>query len=227
MNYDSADLLDRLASEYVLGTLRGPARRRLERLCAANSAALAAVQRWENDLSTFDRLVDPVQPSAQVWRQIRERLFGAAERHASRAPVWRTVALAASLAAIAIVVGLLVSRQQPSLQPLAVLGPDAAHPQWQVERARELTSLTIRVVGPVTGAAGKDFELWALLPDGKPVSLGLLPRGDSVNRSLSDAQRAALRASVKLAVSIEPLGGSPTGSPTGPVVIVVPISALS
>ena len=32
MNYEQAELLDRLAAEYVLGTLRGAARRRFARL---------------------------------------------------------------------------------------------------------------------------------------------------------------------------------------------------
>ena len=38
---------------------------------------------------------------------------------------------------------------------------------------------------------------------------------------LSEAQRAALRAADKVAVSVEPTGGSPSGSPTGPIIIVV------
>jgi anti-sigma-K factor RskA len=43
---------------------------------------------------------------------------------------------------------------------------------------------------------------------------------------LSGAQRAALLAADKVAVSVEPSGGSPTGSPTGPVIIVASLPAL-
>jgi anti-sigma-K factor RskA len=67
----------------------------------------------------------------------------------------------------------------------------------------------------------KTYELWALPRDGKPpVSLGLLPRQGESARPLSEHQSAALMAAGKLAVSIEPPGGSPTGTPTGPVIMV-------
>ena len=57
------------------------------------------------------------------------------------------------------------------------------------------------------------------------MSLGVLPVGGTLERALSGAQRTALAASDKLAVSLEPPGGSPTGAPTGPIVIVVDVTA--
>jgi len=48
MRYEAPDLLDQLAGQYVLGTLRGRARRRFERVIENNPAARAAVQRWED-----------------------------------------------------------------------------------------------------------------------------------------------------------------------------------
>jgi len=46
MNYQHPQLLEELAAQYVLGTLRGRARRRFERYCAHNANALHAVRRW-------------------------------------------------------------------------------------------------------------------------------------------------------------------------------------
>ena len=145
-----------------------------------------------------------------------------------RPRAWRTwsLAAAASFAAVALIVGVLVHQQQGSLQAMAVLGPDAAHPQWRVERPKNLTALTIRVVGPVHATPDKAFELWALPRGGNPVSLGLLPLDGKLERSLTAAQRVALLAADKVAVSVEPAGGSPTGSPTGPVVIVASVTAF-
>jgi anti-sigma-K factor RskA len=141
---------------------------------------------------------------------------------------WRTwqLAAAASLIAVALIVGLIVREQQPPLQTLAVLGTDNAHPLWRIERRTQLAALTIRVVGPVQRLPGKAYELWALPRGGAPVSLGLLPAGGTYERTLNSAQRAALLAADKVAVSVEPAGGSPTGSPTGPVVIVASLPAL-
>jgi anti-sigma-K factor RskA len=222
MNYEDPELLDRLAAEYALGTLRGPARRRFERLCAPSEVARHALYRWEDHWSYLSRALPAVQPSARVWINVSRQLFGEVVP-APRVSRWRTwqVAAAASLVAIALIVGLIMRQAAlPPLQPLVVLGTDSAHPVWRLERRQPLTALTIEVVGPVPPAAGKSYELWALPHGGAPVSLGLLPAAGNAERKLSKSQRAALLAAEKVAVSVEPLGGSPTGSPTGPIVIV-------
>lgn len=227
MRYDNQELLDRLAAEHVLGTLRGPARRRFERLCATNAAARSARHRWEDDWSVLSRMLAPIQPSPRVWANISARLFGTRgdAPRSSRRRTWQ-LAAAASLVAVALIVGLIYRERQPPLQTLAVLGRDTAHPLWRIERSRELAALTIRVVGPIEPLAGRAYELWALPRGRAPVSLGLLPAGGTAERSLSEAQRAALLAADKVAVSVEPPGGSPTGSPTGPVIIVASLPGL-
>jgi anti-sigma-K factor RskA len=67
---------------------------------------------------------------------------------------------------------------------------------------------------------GRDYELWALPEGGAPVSLGLMPESGEAERELSAAQRTALSSASKVAVSLEPEGGSATGAPTGPVLYV-------
>ncbi|MEX0708146.1 MAG: anti-sigma factor [Woeseia sp.] len=57
----------------------------------------------------------------------------------------------------------------------------------------------------------------ALTDAGVPVSLGLLPQSGARTLSLDDAALNALATSSTLAVSLEPLGGSPQPVPTGPV----------
>jgi anti-sigma-K factor RskA len=227
MKYEDPALLDRLAAEQVLGTLRGPARRRFERLCTSSAAARSALYRWEDDWSVLSRSLAPIQPSERVWERLRSRLFGerAAPPRRSRWRSWQ-LAAAAGVVAIALIVGLIVREQQPPLQTLTVLGTDSAHPLWRIERRTPLAALTIRVVGPVQRVPGKAYELWALPRGGQPVSLGLLPARGTYERTLSGAQRAALLAADKVAVSVEPSGGSPTGSPTGPVIIVASLPAL-
>lgn len=228
MNYEAPELLDRLTAEYVLGTLRGAARRRFERLCVASAPARNALHRWEDDWLPLSRALRPVQPSARVWANVSGVLFGAraVTPRVRRRRTWQ-LAAAASVVAVALVVGLIVHRQPPPLETLAVLGGDRAHPVWLIERRPELTALTIRVVGTVPPLPGKVYELWALPRGRAPVSLGVLPSGGTYQRTLTPAQRAALTAADKVAVSVEPPGGSPTGTPTGPVIIVANLPALS
>jgi anti-sigma-K factor RskA len=229
MNYEQAELLDRLAAEYTLGTLRGRARRRFERLYRDSAAARGVVHRWEDRWSALGRTLPPVEPSARVWTGVSRRLFGA-EAEAPPVPrvrrrrTWQ-LAIAAGLVAVALIVGLIVRQAPPPLQTLALLGTDTAHPVWRLERRLPLTALTIQVIGTVPPAAGKSYELWALPRGGAPVSLGLLPAAGSAERTLSERQRTALLAADKVAVSVEPSGGSPTGSPTGPIVIVSNVPA--
>ena len=81
-------------------------------------------------------------------------------------------------------------------------------------------SLVARPLQPVALATGRVLELWAVPPAGAPRSLGLISaagatvvRRDKLPKILLDARNTAA-----LAVSVEPPGGSPTGTPTGPVV---------
>jgi anti-sigma-K factor RskA len=231
MNYNRPELLDRLAAEYALGLLRYRARARFERLCAELPAALTARQRWEERLLPLSLALAPVAPDVNRWPQI-ERVIaalnggGAVPRAARRSAArrWWPVAVAASLIGIALIVGRLTYWSEPSWQPVAVLAPANAAPLWRLERSADGAQINIRALGAITSSAGKSYELW-ILPSGtgNPVSLGLLPREGKLERWLTPAQRTLLAAARQVAVSVEPAGGSPTGLPTGPVVIVASV----
>ncbi len=68
-------------------------------------------------------------------------------------------------------------------------------------------------------------ELWVLRDDGVPVSLGLLPQAGDRVHSLADTTVDALRRGSVLAVSLEPVGGSPEAAPTGPVLFTAALLA--
>ena len=54
--------------------------------------------------------------------------------------------------------------------------------------------------------------------DGVPKPMGLLAAQGTSRMTLAADQRRQLADGMTLAVSVEPIGGSPTGKPTGPVV---------
>ena len=220
------ELIDRLAAEYVLGTLRGPARRRFERWRESSAAVDARCGYWERQLLPLFGPVRGIEPAPRVWARIRTRLVpaSAVARRSSR-----SLALAASVLLV-VLAALLYWRLQPRALESATITTPAGTVLWQVEvsgRSGAVAALAVRAGAPAP-PAGRDYELWALPRGGAPVSLGVLPYGGSSwRRALTSAQRRALSSADRLAVSVEPPGGSPTGQPTGAVVYVVPLRVVS
>src|SRR5207249_10647781 len=70
MNYLVPERLERLAREYALGTLAGPARRRFERLLRQAPVAMRAVGAWQERLGGLTGAVLPMQPGESVWRGV-------------------------------------------------------------------------------------------------------------------------------------------------------------
>jgi anti-sigma-K factor RskA len=224
MKSGNRELVDRLAAEYVLGTLRGRARRRFERWLVSPQVG-EIVKGWEERLAGLEPRLDKVTPPATVWRGIENRL------DLRRRPATRWLALAASLLVFA-VVGYYALRQPPA-PPLAAtqkaeIQENAQTIYWSVELLGDNLVLAVQVRSAHALEAGKALELWVLpapgVNNGQPVSLGLLPARGAERRALTDAQRAALAGAKQLAVSLEPAGGSPTGLPTGPVLHVASLA---
>jgi len=232
MRYEGHDLLDQLAGQYVLGTLRGRARRRFERVLENNPDARAAVHRWEDRFVGMLKHVKPEAPSKEVWLAIERRLgltqstssslFGSI-RHWVGAR-W-TVLAVASVAVLAIAVAIMMQRSAPPLSEIAVIEQAECGTLWHVRAAANSESLVIDATSCVKIDAAHAYELWALPASGAaPVSLGLLPTRGHATLALSTAQRSALSGANKIAVSLEPPRGSPTGAPTGPIIHVVAVA---
>lgn len=77
MNYDKPELISLLASQYVLGTLRGPARRRLERLRISHPQLQEAVLFWEDLLQPLALQIDAITPPLSLRAQLLARAFEA------------------------------------------------------------------------------------------------------------------------------------------------------
>ena len=67
-------LVDLLAAEYVLGTLRGGARRRFQTYAERDTAVRGAVDEWQRRISPMAELAEPRMPPAAVWDAIERRL---------------------------------------------------------------------------------------------------------------------------------------------------------
>lgn len=220
MDYSRPPLADRLAAEYVLGTLHGRARRRFETLLPAHPLLRDAVGRWQQRLVPLAASVPPVQPSPRVWAGLEQRLFHPAHATAparwwQRLGLWQGWAGGASLASVALAVALsLPAPVQPPV--VVVMGADSGPARFVASVSADGRSLVLRPLDGVQLTAGQALELWAVPPAGAPRSLGLV----SHQKATTVLKAQLLQGVAAFAVSVEPPGGSPTGTPTGPVVSV-------
>ena len=215
MKSANRELVDRLAAEYVLGTLRGRARRRFERWFVSPQV-VTLVKAWEDRLAGLEPPLESVAPPASVWRGIENRLE---LRKLQRAPALRWLSVAAAAAFFA-VVAFFALRPEPRVEvpqlASTARGYLQADPQtiyWRVEVLGDNQEISLHVHQVHDLPPGKSHELWALPEGGAPVSLGLMPHTGDHKRVLTAAQRDALGRSKQIAVSLEPEGGSTTGAP--------------
>ncbi|SFB26130.1 Anti-sigma-K factor RskA [Collimonas sp. OK607] len=225
-------LVDKLAAEYVLGTLRGGARRRFENSLRRHVELRLAVAEWQDRLHPMAQLAPAAQPSAEVWPAIEAQLgLQSNPRQRKRSiwfelredlSFWRGLGLVSTTAAI-ILTSLLLSRQElpvpaaPATSYIAMLSNDQAQPIAVVTGDAPGGKLVVKLVTPQAIAADKSLELWAVPKDGPPRSLGLLAADGSITLALP--ANATPQTIPLLAVTLEPKGGSPNpNGPTGPIV---------
>lgn len=222
MNYNTR-AIDELAAQYALGTLRGPARVRFEQVCRDDRRALDALHRWEDRLIDLAGAVTPVRPSNAVWRRIQLRLGHSRDTRSS----WRTTqwAMAAGVAALTAAM-VWWATFAPAPNVIATIADQQQAQLWRIEARPDRSELLVAALPALPQDPQHAYELWALPTQagGAPVSLGLMPQAGRRELSLTDAQRTALASATQVAISLEPVGGSPTGAPTGPVLFVASVT---
>lgn len=216
-----------LAGEYVLGVLSAESRARVEIRMKQDRQFAAVVHRWEENLSQFNDEYEVIKPRPESFSAIETRLFGRQnERKTSRlsriwnsVSVWRGVSLV-SIIAVASLAGVEMGMWESRYGGRHIVA-DLKTTNSDLSLIANYNRFSGRLrVTPVAsnGAAAKSLELWMIEASGKPHSLGVLPQTGEGEFLVPDAMRATLKDGVTLAVSIEPLGGSPTGLPTGAVI---------
>ncbi|MGZ5572590.1 MAG: anti-sigma factor, partial [Usitatibacter sp.] len=217
------DLAHALAAEYVLGTLRGRARRRFEAIAHADGEVAAILRRWEEELTPLAERVPTVEPPARVWREIEARLGPRADPAGglwASVGFWRGFGLVAGGLASVLLATFLYLSTGPRGEPVFVAVLTEAAP---VSTPRIVVSmhspnlLRVRMVKPWKGMEGKGLELWVLPKEGAPRSLGMVANAMGDTLITITATDPRVQGANALAVSMEPAGGSPTGQPTGPV----------
>jgi anti-sigma-K factor RskA len=219
---DNPALREKLAAEYVLGTLRGGARRRFERWLLTDAALRTDVATWQARLVPMAEWSPEAAPPARAWNDIERRLGFARAVPAWQfwridgARLWGGLAVGAGAAAVVLAVVLAGRVQPPQLQQVATLLDDKAQTALVVAADARHARIDVRVADNVKVPDDRTLQLWAITTAGKTRSLGILP--DNHHASLRLDQRAVGPDVALLAISLEPKGGSPDPeAPTGPV----------
>lgn len=227
---DRPELVDRLAAAYALGTLRGGARRRFEALARQSPAARGRVIVWQENFAVMTVLQPAVQPSPVTWSRIQGAIQQSDTSHQVSAgtqqstmlhrlrrslALWRGFTAAAAFAALAAIAVSVQLSLRPQIQYVAVLQDNQQQASMLVTFDPAKKTLTLKRVASFEEGPDRSLQLWALLPNQAPRSLGVL-QGKPVVRLVAGAPDVT--GAPALAISLEPKGGAPAGGgPTGPV----------
>ena len=226
-----------LAMDFALGTLGREERRAAEARLRSDPAFRTLVEAWQNDLSPLDDETALVTPPPGVWAGIVAEIAPAKPVVAppARASLWNSLALWRSLAlagtaAAAIAVTQIGPRPDaPGAPPqllVAALADADGKPLLSAAYDPLRGTVVLTPATQRTDAEGKSPELWVIEGDKPPRSLGVIDIHGPNAHAISSKQLTGLAPGSVLAISIEPLGGSPTGLPTGPVVATGKLTAI-
>lgn len=222
-----------LAAEYGLGLLEGDELGRAHALAREDSEFRAEVTRWSHQLAPLLDEVEPIAPPARVFAAIEQRIGEPPQRSDNvhqlrrRLNIWRGFAAGASAIAASLAL-LLVTRPEPI--PQAPVAREATAPMVAMMEAEDSDarlvatwdpddrSLVVAAATGVEGVAGQSHELWVIPADGTPRSMGVIPAPAPMHLRVAGPMADQLAEGATLAISVEPVGGSPTGQPTGPVI---------
>jgi anti-sigma-K factor RskA len=214
--------------QYILGLLEGAEREAFEAEMARDQQLRSAVSRLSAHLQQLDDTVKPELPSSDLWARI-EGALEQAQPEVTQASVrpqsrfrqpWSQFAMAASLL-LALGVGYLAGNlgrsSEPPLMIAVLLNESDATPGAIVEAFAD-DSVRLVPLEQFNVPAGKVLQVWTLPdPQSGPVSLGTLD--DPASITLAGPDLPAPQPGQLYEVTLEPAPGSPTGRPTGPILV--------
>ena len=221
--------LDALCGEYVLGTLRGPARRRFERAIKDEAGVILRLKHWQGlFVLRYSHMIE-AQPSPKIWKRLEQEL-GLARFRAPwhrRTGFWRGWAVATT-AALALVIGTQTLRprpEAPAAVEIAQLAGKADVTRVAVRMSPDGRTLELQPARAVVAGPAQSYELWLIPAEGgDAISIAVLGNLES-RFVLPAAQVGRVKTGAKLAITVEPAGGSPTGKATGPIILIGEVKA--
>lgn len=232
------DDIPALADEYVLGLLDPAEEASVEARLSREPQLAAAIGSARDRFVELDLAAEPMAVPVGLWDRIVADLGSqpSAPAKESRTPEpivaataaeaandnaaspWRGRALAAMAASVLLATGLGVSlTRTPEPVVVAVLVSATGEPQALVEDFGDASARVTPLVD-FEVPQGRTMQVWTLpSADLGPVSLGLL--GAARSALLDGPELPRPKADQLYEITLEQEGGSPTGRPTGPILV--------
>ena len=234
----SRDDKDSLAAEHAFGLTAGEDAGQAEALIEGDPEFAAMHALWRERLADVDASALQHSPGDALWARIEAGLPqvqaapatmralqaqpGLAARLANlwqSLSFWRPAGLIAAMASLVLAAGLGVTMQQAARQPVlvAVLMTDANQPGAIVNVAAD-GSAELVPLGDIPVPPGRALQVWTLWDKVRgPVSVGLSRSARRLDLDIKALPRTT--PTQLFEITLEPEAGSPTGRPTGPILM--------
>ena len=211
-----------LVAEYALGLLGQDEAADFEERLRHEPELRADYKNWSEHFATLYDGVEEVSPPSVLKGNIEDRLFkepaiASTEAQPKSSPWFWPVNWVSSIVLATLIGFIFYHSQQELFQAEYAASLQTEDQSLQVlasyDGSRNLLKVSSSKGLP---ASGRSHELWLIAGNKPPVSLGILSAINDKSISLPEALALVVVGST-LAISDEPAGGSPTGSPTGAV----------
>ncbi len=222
---------DALAMEYAVGLLEAHSAR-IEELMEDDPVLASRVNHWRGHFSELDMTALPISTPAGLWRRVQETIVqfppepAPKRRRAANPsgiwqnlPLWRWSAICAAAASLLLLLGLTMQiLQTPSPAVMvAVLQQDDGKPGAIVEAFAD-GSVRLIPLQQIDVPRGRALQVWTKRNDAEgPISVGLIDQARTLKLDLG--RLPAPGSGQLFEITLEPENGSPTGRPTGPILM--------
>lgn len=228
---------DILAAEHAMGLTDGADDARAAQMLRDDGEFAIMHARWRERLAAIDATAPRHTAPDALWARIEASLPAARAQEIVRSQAaapslaerlaglweslgfWRPAGLVAAMASLVLAIGLGFSMREAARQPVlvAVLMTDANQPGAIVNVLADGRAELVPL-GDIPVPPGRALQIWTLWDRVRgPVSVGLSRSARKLDLDLKALPRTI--PTQLFEITLEPEGGSPTGRPTGPILM--------
>jgi len=231
--YKQANVVEHLASQFVLGALSYRVKKRVLSLCKNNALLEQRINFWQEKLVGLDQNTVALEPKKSTWAAIADVIdMPDTNTHPEKVgnsfysllSTWFSIPTYRLATGFSVVCLMLISiifvnpfsNKVEQLSYVAVLTEKDGSAHLVATTYGESKKLVVNIVNTPKVNKEESLELWVISKtDAQARSLGVIPQNKNlIEQQLTQAQWRLIKDSKSLIVTIEEEGGSPIGEPS-------------